>query len=59
MARDDAPFFAPALPWERRGQYAAGTTFIEGLVPFGGAWLLYYGAADSAVGVARSTKFRP
>lgn len=54
IVRADAPFFAPELPWERTGQYAAGTTFIEGLVRFGGEWLLYYGAADSVVGVARA-----
>jgi len=54
LSRDDRPFFAPSLPWERSGQYAAGTTFIEGLVHFGGAWLIYYGAADSYVGVARA-----
>lgn len=52
LQRDDSPLFAPALPWERKGQYEAGTTFIEGLVRFNGQWLLYYGAADSAVGVA-------
>lgn len=55
IARADAPFFAPERPWERTGQYAQGTTFIEGLVRFRGEWLLYYGAADSVVGVARST----
>ena len=54
VERGDAPFFAPELPWEKSGQYAAGTTFAEGLVRFKGAWLLYYGAADSVVGVARS-----
>lgn len=52
--RADTPFLAPDLPWERSGQYAAGTTFIEGLVRFRGQWLLYYGAADSVVGVVRS-----
>jgi predicted GH43/DUF377 family glycosyl hydrolase len=54
VARGDAPFLTPELPWERTGQYTAGTTFIEGLVRFDGQWLLYYGAADSVVGVARS-----
>ncbi|PXA84476.1 pesticidal protein Cry15Aa [Nostoc sp. 3335mG] len=55
LERADAPVFAPELAWEKSGQYAAGTTFIEGLVRFDGEWLLYYGAADSVVGVARST----
>ena len=36
------------------GQYVAGTTFAEGLVWFHDRWLLYYGCADSRVGVAMS-----
>lgn len=55
LERADRPFFFPQQPWERSGQYAAGTTFIEGLVRHRGRWLLYYGAADSVVGVAIST----
>ncbi len=50
--RLDRAFFKPELPWEKTGQYAAGTTFAEGLVYFKGKWLLYYGCADSFVGVA-------
>ena len=52
LGRLDQPFFKPELPFERSGQYAAGTTFVEGLVYFQGKWLLYYGCADSLVGVA-------
>lgn len=52
--RADMPFFKPEQPWERAGQYAAGTTFAEGLVRFQNRWLLYYGCADSLVGVALS-----
>ncbi|HEX9279584.1 MAG TPA: glycoside hydrolase family 130 protein [Gemmatimonadales bacterium] len=52
LARSDDPFIAPTEPYERTGQYAAGTTFVEGLVPFHGRWFLYYGTADSRVGVA-------
>ncbi len=52
LARTDTPFFKPELPFEKSGQYAAGTTFVEGLVPFKGKWFLYYGTADSFVGVA-------
>jgi predicted GH43/DUF377 family glycosyl hydrolase len=52
LARSDAPFIRPTEPYERTGQYAEGTTFVEGLVPFRGRWLLYYGTADSRVGVA-------
>lgn len=54
LERADTPFFVPELPWEKTGQYEQGTTFIEGLVYFGGQWLLYYGSADSVVGVAAS-----
>lgn len=52
LARTDCDVFRPSQPHEVTGQYVAGTTFVEGLVPFGGRWLLYYGAADSVVGVA-------
>jgi predicted GH43/DUF377 family glycosyl hydrolase len=49
--RTDAPVLQPLLAWEKSGQYPAGTTFAEGLVHFNGRWWLYYGAADSFVGV--------
>lgn len=52
LERTPAPVFKPELPFERSGQYAAGTTFAEGLVFFKNRWLLYYGCADSLVGVA-------
>ncbi len=52
LARDNKPFFFPMEAYEKTGQYAAGTTFVEGLVLFKGKWLLYYGCADSLVGVA-------
>lgn len=48
------PFLRPTEPYERTGQYVEGTTFVEGLVRFRGRWLLYYGTADSRVGVAVS-----
>jgi predicted GH43/DUF377 family glycosyl hydrolase len=52
IGRTDKPFFKPEEPWEQSGQYAAGTTFAEGLVFFHDQWFLYYGSADSRVGVA-------
>ena len=52
ISRSDKPFLQPSLPHEITGQYAAGTTFAEGLVYFKGKWLLYYGTADSFVGLA-------
>lgn len=52
LGRLEKPFFRPELPFERSGQYEAGTTFAEGLVYFKGRWILYYGCADSLVSVA-------
>jgi predicted GH43/DUF377 family glycosyl hydrolase len=52
IARSDSPFIKPTEAYERTGQYVEGTTFLEGLVPFNGRWFLYYGTADSRVGVA-------
>lgn len=52
VERSSRPIFKPELPWEQSGQYAAGTTFAEGLVRFHNQWLLFYGCADSLVGVA-------
>jgi beta-1,2-mannosidase len=54
LDRVEQPVFKPELPWERSGQYVAGTTFAEGLVYFHDKWFLYYGCADSLVGVAIS-----
>jgi predicted GH43/DUF377 family glycosyl hydrolase len=54
LVRSDDPFLKPTLPHEISGQYAAGTTFAEGLVFYKKKWYLYYGTADSFVGVAIS-----
>ena len=51
-----SPVLKPELPYEKTGQYAAGTTFAEGLVFFHGQWLIYYGCADSLVAVAIAPK---
>ena len=45
------PVLQPVMPYEKTGQYAAGTTFAEGLVYFHDRWFLYYGCADSLVAV--------
>jgi beta-1,2-mannosidase len=45
------PVLKPEMPYEKTGQYAAGTTFAEGLVYFHNQWFLYYGCADSLVAV--------
>jgi beta-1,2-mannosidase len=52
LEQTDAPVLKPELPYEKTGQYAAGTTFAEGLVWFKDQWFLYYGCADSLVSVA-------
>ena len=52
ISRLETPFICPSLPHEISGQYKAGTTFIEGLVYFKNKWFLYYGTADSMVGLA-------
>lgn len=52
LHRTDTCILKPGLPHEITGQYQAGTTFAEGLVFFKGKWFLYYGTADSYIGVA-------
>jgi len=52
LARLDTPFFVPTAPFEKSGQYPAGTVFVEGLVYHRNKWFLYYGCADSRVAVA-------
>jgi len=52
LVQTDKPVLKPELPYEKTGQYEAGTTFAEGLVFFHSKWFLYYGAADSLVAVA-------
>ncbi|MBO9202166.1 MULTISPECIES: glycoside hydrolase family 130 protein [Niastella] len=52
IGRLDKPFFIPTEPFEKSGQYPAGTVFVEGLVFHKNKWFLYYGCADSRVGVA-------
>ena len=52
IARLNVPFLRPMEPFEKSGQYINGTVFIEGLVFFKKKWFLYYGCADSKVGVA-------
>ena len=58
QARLAQPVLFPQQSWERSGQYAAGTTFGEGLVLFHHHWFLYYGSADSYVGVAVAPQTR-
>jgi len=49
--RMDNYFMRPEKPYEITGQVNQ-VCFIEGMVPFRGKWLLYYGTADSKIAVA-------
>lgn len=52
IGRLDKPFYVPEADFEKSGQYPAGTVFVEGLVFYNQQWFLYYGCADSQIGVA-------
>lgn len=56
IAQTEHPVLKPELPYEKAGQYAAGTTFAEGLVYFRNQWFLYYGCADSLVAVVTAPR---
>jgi predicted GH43/DUF377 family glycosyl hydrolase len=54
VKQTERPVLKPMMAYEKTGQYAAGTTFAEGLVYFHDQWFLYYGCADSLVAVAKA-----
>ncbi|GAB3694029.1 glycoside hydrolase family 130 protein [Spirosoma flavus] len=49
--RSETYFIKPDQPYEIHGQVNQ-VCFLEGLVPYKGKWFLYYGTADSKIGVA-------
>ncbi|HYC84804.1 MAG TPA: glycoside hydrolase family 130 protein [Chryseosolibacter sp.] len=49
--RLESNFMRPDKPYEVTGQVNR-VCFLEGMVPFGGRWFLYYGTADSRIAVA-------
>lgn len=51
VARIERPMVFPSTPAETEGQVDR-VTFAEGLVQFKGKWFLYFGQADSTLGVA-------
>lgn len=53
LYRCDEPFFHPQEISEKTGQ-VANVVFVEGLTFFKGKWFMYYGMADSHIGVAVS-----
>ncbi len=56
ISRTDEPLLKPEIDFERFGQYRQGAVFAQGLVHFENRWLLYYGAADSKIGVVSLEK---
>lgn len=52
LKRLDTPFMRPMEDFEKSGQYVDGTVFIQGLTYYKSKWFLYYGCADSKVGVS-------
>lgn len=53
LYRSDEPVFRPERDWEKIGQ-VPNVVFVEGMAKRDGEWLLYYGAADKYVGVAKA-----
>jgi predicted GH43/DUF377 family glycosyl hydrolase len=51
------PFLYPEYDWEKQG-FIGNTTVANGLVPFQGKWMLYYGAADRWIGLASCNEDR-
>ena len=51
LDRSATYFIRPDQPYEQQGQINQ-VVFLEGMVPFRGRWFLYYGTADSKIGVA-------
>ncbi len=63
IARSDTPIFEPETAWEKKNatdgvKQVPNVVFVEGMVKDGNRYLIYYGAADSYVGVAE-TKLVP
>jgi len=51
--RSEESLFSPELDWEKTGQIP-NVVFVEGMIPQGNRYLLYYGGADKYVGVAEA-----
>jgi len=51
-ARLDKPFLQAELEWETSG-FISNAVVSNALVPFKGEWMLYHGAADRRIGMAR------
>jgi predicted GH43/DUF377 family glycosyl hydrolase len=53
IARSHAPVFAPEKEWEKVGQ-VPNVVFVEGMIRRGHRYWLYYGGADTYIGVAEA-----
>ena len=53
VARLETPILTPDTEDEQNGQ-VGNVLFSEGLVPFKGQWLMYFGEDDTSLGVASS-----
>jgi predicted GH43/DUF377 family glycosyl hydrolase len=53
ISRTDTPIFGPEKEWEKVGQ-VPNVVFVEGMVRKGEQYLVYYGGADTNVGVAEA-----
>ena len=53
LKRTPTYFLKPDKEYERVGEVNE-VCFVEGLVPYNGNWYLYYGTADSKIGVAKA-----
>ncbi|MCH8070283.1 MAG: family 43 glycosylhydrolase, partial [Candidatus Marinimicrobia bacterium] len=56
LVRSNEPILLPTEEWEIEGQ-VNHVVFSEGLVNYHDIWYLYYGGADSRIGVARREGF--
>lgn len=57
LARCNSAIFAPELAWEKKNasntvHQVPNVVFVEGIVPYKKGYCVYYGSADSYVGVA-------
>jgi len=53
LARSEKPFLTLSEDWEKYGQ-VPNVIFVEGMVKYKSKWYLYYGCADTYIGVAIS-----
>lgn len=53
IERSENPIIEPTEKWEINGP-VRNVTFAEGIVKFNNEWLIYYGAADKCIGLAKA-----